>query len=1006
MGRWWRSAAPSASCSSSGCARAGCAPRRCWRVTFVALFLGYWLSGAGLDFLKPRNWDDLFSGLGTGLQALGTVRLPYVSADPWPGIVLELLGAQLLILAGLLTFWPRTPSGAETRLPLTPPDRGYPIVSLAVLLVVIASPVVSLGGTGSRPLLLGLVLAGLTVCFLWLERLPFRPGMGVAGLLALALIGALPIAALADRGEPWFDYRSFAESLGPDDPIRFSWEQSYGPISWPRDGNEVMRVVSASPLYWKARNLDVFNGQSWEPRTEPVNGFSTGPFDADVPADWEENKAFTETIDVSVRRMRIQDVIGAGTTLEVRDSSRDVQPGLSPGTYDAPTGLRRGDSYTAEVFVPRPDQEQMAQSTSGAEERQRGQRMLLVPFRPGETAPPSQGNITGERIDPSTVTESLVRFGAWDGSDGSAAGYPTLRRSEFDVEAVMERSVYARTWELVQKLKRDKDTAMDYVRAVDEYLSGPEFRYVERPTQPPAGLAPLDFFINESHEGYCQHYAGAMALMLRMGGIPARVATGFSPGGYSDRKKAWIVRDTDAHAWVEIWFDEYGWVTVDPTPSATPARSLVAALAPDLDSTSAGRAGRHRRRRRRQRRRVAPQRPPGAADRRRRRARRRGRRGRHALVAVRPRRDRGDRRGARDRALPAPPARPDADGPRDRRGRGRDAPGRAAGHDRDDAHTARAPARLALARGLGVPAGARRRALRARPGTALEVRPARAAPGAGPGARLRRPGTRAVGAAAADRAGPAAAALTLARGRHPRPCLSRAVTVSKFLALHLRHAPERIGLELDEAGWVDVDELLRAAEAAGFPITRAELDVAVAEPVKRRYAYDESGTRVRAVQGHSVAVSLGYEPSAPPAELFHGTVERFLERILAEGLRPMDRRHVHLSPDVATAQTVGMRRGQARDPARGRRCDGRRRRGVLPRRQRRLAGGGGPAFGAVASQGPLKNSGTPPAARPRRLAPPTLLTWQSHASRARAARAHWRPHHMRRAAHSSTNPMP
>ena len=79
-----------------------------------------------------------------------------------------------------------------------------------------------------------------------------------------------------------------------------------------------------------------------------------------------------------------------------------------------------------------------------------------------------------------------------------------------------------------------------------------------------------------SHLGYCQHYAGAMALMLRMGGIPARVATGFSPGGYSESKKAWIVRDTDAHAWVEVWFDQYGWVTVDPTPSATPARSRVA----------------------------------------------------------------------------------------------------------------------------------------------------------------------------------------------------------------------------------------------------------------------------------------------------------------------------------------------------------------------------------------------------------------------------------------------
>jgi hypothetical protein len=78
-----------------------------------------------------------------------------------------------------------------------------------------------------------------------------------------------------------------------------------------------------------------------------------------------------------------------------------------------------------------------------------------------------------------------------------------------------------------------------------------------------------------------------MALLLRMGGVPARVATGFSPGGYSASKKAWIVRDTDAHAWVEVWFDRYGWVTVDPTPPQTPARSLIAALTPTTSSPPA-----------------------------------------------------------------------------------------------------------------------------------------------------------------------------------------------------------------------------------------------------------------------------------------------------------------------------------------------------------------------------------------------------------------------------------
>ena len=82
-------------------------------------------------------------------------------------------------------------------------------------------------------------------------------------------------------------------------------------------------------------------------------------------------------------------------------------------------------------------------------------------------------------------------------------------------------------------------------------------------------MEPLESFLLDTKAGYCQHFSAAMALLLRMGGVPARVATGFSPGGYSKRKQAWIVRDTDAHSWVEAWFDGYGWVTLDPTPSDT-----------------------------------------------------------------------------------------------------------------------------------------------------------------------------------------------------------------------------------------------------------------------------------------------------------------------------------------------------------------------------------------------------------------------------------------------------
>ena len=136
------------------------------------------------------------------------------------------------------------------------------------------------------------------------------------------------------------------------------------------------------------------------------------------------------------------------------------------------------------------------------------------------------------------------------------------------------------------------------------------------------------------------------------------------------------------------------------------------------------------------------------------------------------------------------------------------------------------------------------------------------------------------------------------------------VRVSKRLSYVLRHRPDSIGVALDDAGWTDVDALLAALTAHGLPLTRAELDRVVATNDKRRFAFDPSGTRVRASQGHSRLVDLGYLPEPPPSELFHGTAERFLPAILAEGLRPGRRHAVHLSADVATARAVGGRRGR------------------------------------------------------------------------------------------------
>jgi putative RNA 2'-phosphotransferase len=134
------------------------------------------------------------------------------------------------------------------------------------------------------------------------------------------------------------------------------------------------------------------------------------------------------------------------------------------------------------------------------------------------------------------------------------------------------------------------------------------------------------------------------------------------------------------------------------------------------------------------------------------------------------------------------------------------------------------------------------------------------------------------------------------------------VALSKFLAYVLRHDPSSAGVELGPGGWVRVDDLLAGLARAGRPIDRARLEAVVASSDKRRYELVDG--RIRAAQGHSQPVDLLLDPVRPPDVLFHGTVERFLPAITADGLRPGQRTHVHLSADVATARTVGARRGR------------------------------------------------------------------------------------------------
>lgn len=136
------------------------------------------------------------------------------------------------------------------------------------------------------------------------------------------------------------------------------------------------------------------------------------------------------------------------------------------------------------------------------------------------------------------------------------------------------------------------------------------------------------------------------------------------------------------------------------------------------------------------------------------------------------------------------------------------------------------------------------------------------------------------------------------------------VKKSKWLSKHLRHQPERIGLKLEPGGWVKVDELLAAAARSHLALSRAQLEEVVAGNDKQRFAFDETGTKIRANQGHSVEVDLELEPLSPPPHLFHGTGAQNRDLLLREGLKKMRRHHVHLSADLETALKVGARHGK------------------------------------------------------------------------------------------------
>jgi transglutaminase-like putative cysteine protease len=369
-------------------------------------------------------------------------------------------------------------------------------------------------------------------------------------MLALAVVAlALLLAPALDRTTPWWDYETWALSAASAKTTSFSWDHNYGPLDWPRDGRELLRVKARNSAYWKAENLDFFDGLTW--KRAPYGIRASVQQVPEISADVRGPQKWNQRIRVNVRNLVSSQLVTAGATRAVDYTRPTIL--TSAGAVVAAGGrpLRRGDAYSAVVYTPEPTPSQLRGAGIAYDRWLEQYRMLTLPGR-------------------GAYSSDQVSFPAW-----GVAGEPQVVSQRYPSGAVPAGNAVAvsslgRVRDLALRLRAGARTPYDFVREVEQYLGQRSFTYTE---SPPASANTLDGFLFEAKQGFCQQYSGAMALLLRLGGVPARVSAGFTSGSFDKKEREFVVRDFDAHSWVEAWFPGYGWVTFDPTPSSAPPRS-------------------------------------------------------------------------------------------------------------------------------------------------------------------------------------------------------------------------------------------------------------------------------------------------------------------------------------------------------------------------------------------------------------------------------------------------
>jgi transglutaminase-like putative cysteine protease len=321
--------------------------------------------------------------------------------------------------------------------------------------------------------------------------------------------------------------------------VSYVWNSRYGGISFPKKITPVLRITAPSrPHYWRATVLEVFDGAGWyeggfrpaEPTVQGGRDVIAGD-DASYPRAALNRRRWIQQR-VEVAALADDHLVGASVPTAYRvDPDQGVQYTAGGIAFSR---ISRGSRYEVWSYAPEPGPRQL-HAAQPRYPNEIVQRDLLVA---GYVLPP---------------------FGA---PDRDAAMREFFSRYGWDNRIRPYRALYERARRIAGAARSPYEAAA----ALELWLrTAGGFTYDERPPSAP-GVPPLVGFVTRTKAGYCQHFAGAMALMLRYLGVPARVAAGFTSGAFDPRSGTWEVTDHDAHTWVEVWFPGFGWLPFDPTP--------------------------------------------------------------------------------------------------------------------------------------------------------------------------------------------------------------------------------------------------------------------------------------------------------------------------------------------------------------------------------------------------------------------------------------------------------